>query len=113
MTRAGILARNRALKIFASELCTAEGELHLTRRQLAELMGADLFRAADGFRIRFVTREGTRLAERQIRLSQGAARALLDYMEHRGFCMGMHVPFWISRKGEGLREDSVRRLLRS
>ncbi len=113
MTQAGIRARNHALRIFAEELCTGLGELGLSRRQLAELLGSNIMRAADGYRVCFVCRNGSRLAERQIRLSQGAVQALMAYLQHRGFCLGMDVPFWVGRKGgKALRADSVRRILK-
>ena len=113
MTKAGIEARDRTLRIFAAELCDAPGELRISRRRLAELMGSDIVRAPDGFRLRFVSRRGSTLAVREIRLSQPASSALLDYLGHRGFCLGMEVPFWIGRKGDGrLRADSIRRILR-
>ena len=113
MTKDCLEARNRALRIFAAELCGAEGELRISRRRLAELLGTDIVRAPDGFRIRFISRAETRIAMREIRLSQLASRALLDYLGHRGWCIGLMVPLWISRKGDApMREDSIRRVLR-
>lgn len=113
LTKEGIQARDQALKIFADELCTGNGALSISRRQLAELMGSNIMRAADGYRVRWASQDGRRWAEHQIRLSHSAAQALMDYLQHRGFCLGMDVPFWVGRKGiKGLRADSVNRILR-
>ena len=113
LTKEGLQARDEALRIFEQELCTGNGELSISRRQLAELMGSNIIRAADGYRVRWVSQDGRRWAERQIRLSHTAAQALMRYLQYRGFCLGMDVPFWIGRKGgKPLRADSVNRLLR-